>query len=301
MKSRTVIGCGFSLLAICAFSVAAIAIPRPQATPQQKKQQTPPAVSSAIAAQEAEASQASSAAPVNAQPPMTPEQKEEMRGDVLMVRKMYQQAIDVYVDLLRQRPKDPQLMNKIGINYQELGDLKQAERYYKLAFKANKHFANPQNNLGTIDFGRQKYKGAIKHFKKAVKLDPTMAAAFSNMGYAYLARKQYRDAILSFRQAILIDPTIFANRSAAGAVVEQQGNEPPGLFYYMLAKTFAIMGNAQSCAHYLKMSRDEGYKKYVEAAKDPAFKSVLKDPRVQTILFPPPAAPSTATMVGKAD
>lgn len=232
---------------------------------------------------------------------MTPYQKEEMRGDILMAQKMYQKAIETFQDLLRQNPKDADLLNKIGINYQELNDLKHAERYYKLALKANKHFASPQNNLGTVDFGRHKYKGAIKHFKKAVKLNPAMAAAYSNMGYAYLARKKYKDAILSFRQAILIDPTIFADRSAAGAVVEQQGHEPPGLFYYMLAKTFAILGNAKSCAHYLKMSRDEGYKKFVEAKKDPAFKTVLKDPRVQAILFPPPAAPSTSTTVTKAN
>ena len=75
---------------------------------------------------------------------------------------------------------------------------------------------------------------------------------------------------------------------------------PPGLFYYMLAKTFAILGNAKSCAHYLKMSRDEGYKKYTEALKDPAFKTVLKDPRVQAILVPQPqSADSTATVVTK--
>ncbi len=301
MKYRTVIGIGFSLLAVCAFVVPSFAIPRQQATFQQKKQQAPPAAQSAVAAQEREASDVSSTPPANPQPPLTPEQKEEMRADLLMVRKMYQQAIDTYQDLLRQKPKNPDLLNKIGINYQELGDLKEAERYYKFAVKANKHFASPQNNLGTVDFGRRKYKGAIKHFKKAIKIDPTMAAAFSNMGYAYLARKKYKDAILSFRQAILIDPTIFANRSSAGAVVEQQGNEPPGLFYYMLAKTFAILGNAQSCAHYLKMSRDEGYKKYVDAVKDPAFKTVLKDPRVQAILFPQPPTPSTATTVTKTD
>ncbi|MDE3136740.1 MAG: tetratricopeptide repeat protein [Acidobacteriota bacterium] len=302
MKFRTVIGWGFFLLAICLFAIPSFAIHRGPITQQQNKQQPAPASGSAIAAQEKQASEVSSTSPANPQPPpMTPEQKEEMRADLLMVRKMYPQAIDAYKDLLRQKPKDAGLLNKIGINYQELGDLKQAEHYYKLAVKNNKHFANAENNLGTIDFGRHKYKGAIKHFKKAVKIDPTIAAAFSNMGYAYLARKKIEDAILSFRQAILVDPNIFANRSSAGAVVEQEGNQPPGLFYYTLAKTFAILGNAQSCAHYLKMSRDEGYKKYVDAAKDPAFKSVLKDPRVQAILFPTPPAPSTSTTVRKAD
>jgi tetratricopeptide (TPR) repeat protein len=301
MKSRTVIGKGFSLLAVCLFAVPSFAVPGRQITPQQNQRQSPPAASSAIAAQEKQASEVSSTPPADVQPPMTPLQKEELQGDILMARKLYQRAIDTYQDVLRQEPKNADVLNKIGINYQELGDLKQAEHYYKLAVKYNKHFANAENNLGTIDFGRHKYKGAIKHFKKAVKIDSTIAAAFSNMGYAYLARKQFKDAILSFRQAILVDPSIFANRSSAGAVVEQEGNAPPGLFYYTLAKTFAILGNAQSCAHYLKMSRDEGYKKYVDAAKDPAFKSVLKDPRVQDILFPGRNAPSDDSASARID
>jgi len=293
MKRSTVIGWVISVLAVCAFAAPSFAISSPQETPQQKQI---PASRPATGVRETLTSVATPAPP-----PMTPSEKEEMTGDILMVRKLYEKAIETYQDLLRQQPKSArlhrsQLLNKIGICYQELADPKQAQHYYKMAAKADKQFASPENNLGTIDFGHRKYKGAIKHFKKAVKLDPTMAAAFSNMGYSYLARKKYKDAILSFRQAILIDPAIFQNRSSAGAVVEQPGNAPPGLLYYTLAKTFAILGNAKSCAHYLKMSRDEGYKKYTEALKDPAFKTVLKDPRVQAILVPKPqSADSTAT------
>jgi tetratricopeptide (TPR) repeat protein len=293
MKQGTVIGTVLSLLAVCTFSVPCFAAPARQSRPQ-PKQTLPAAARSAVGAQGAAASSNAATAPASPQPtPMTPLEKEEMRADVLMVRKMFEKAIETYQDVLNQQPKHAKvqrakLLNKIGVCYQELDEAKQAQHYYKKAAKTDKHFASPQNNLGTIDFGHRKYGGAIKHFKKAVKLDPTMAASFSNMGYAYLARKKYKDAILSFRQAILIDPTIFQNRSSAGAVVEQPGTQPPGLFYYMLAKTFAILGNAKSCAHYLKMSRDEGYKKYSEALKDPAFKTVLKDPRVLAILQPPP-------------
>lgn len=293
MKQGTVIGTVFSILAVCILSVPSLAIPSQPAWPQQK-QKPPVAARSAVGSRQAPASSDAAKPAVSPPPPpMTPLQKEEMRADVFMVRKLYAKAIETYQDVLNQLPKHARVrrakvLNKIGVSYQELGVTKKAQHYYKKAAKTDKHFASPQNNLGTIDFGRHKYKGAIKHFKKAIKIDPTMAATFSNMGYSYLARKKYKDAILSFRQAILIDPSIFLNRSSAGAVVEQGGNDPPGLLYYMLAKTYAIMGNAKGCAHYLKMSRDEGYKKFTEALKDPAFKTVLKDPRVLAILKPPP-------------
>lgn len=302
MKSRAVIGTFLSLAGLCVLAVPSFATGGQQATPrQQKEEQVRP---SAVAARQAPASTAKAAARADVPPPpMTPLQKEEMHGDVFMVRKMFEKAIETYEDVFRQVPKKnrihrSKLLNKIGVSYQQLGNAGKAKHYYKKAAKTDRQFASPENNLGTIDFGHHNYKGAIKHFKKAVKIDPTMAAAFSNMGYAYLGRKKYKEAILSFRQAILIEPGIFENRNRAGAVVEQQGNQPPGLFYYVLAKTFAVLGNAKRCAHYLKMSRDEGYKKYVEALKDPAFKTVLGDPRVQAILVPQPPAPnSTSTKV----
>jgi len=55
-------------------------------------------------------------------------------------------------------------------------------------------------------------------------------------------------------------------------VIELRGNQPLGLFYFILAKAFATLDDVASCAHYLKMSRDEGYKKFTSALKDPASK-----------------------------
>lgn len=239
--------------------------------PDENQQQGPPAQQTAATGQEA----------------MTPEQVEEMHGDIFMARKMFSEAIQTYQDLLLADPKNAKVLNKAGICYQQLGDVKQAERYYKNSFKADKTFASPLNNLGTLEFGKHKYKGAIKDYKKAIKVDPTLATTFSNLGYAYLARKKVKDAILSFRQAILLNPNVFQDRAEEGSVVEQRGNMDQGFYYYTLAKTFAMLGDAERCAHYLTMARDEGYKKYTDARKDPVFKPVLKDPRIQLILAPP--------------
>jgi tetratricopeptide (TPR) repeat protein len=281
------------------------------AVPSQAKQQPPTQRTPDRSPQGVQASNASQHAP------MTPAKREEMRGDIFMARKMFRQAIQTYQDVLlsrgmpakeqqRQRgffqrlfgvlghesePQDPEnsrLLDKIGIAYQQLGDIQQAETYYKRSAESDKHFASPLNNLGTVEFGRRKYKSAVKWYTKAIKVDPTIATTFSNMGYAYLAWNKYDDAILAFRQAILLDPGIFQNRGELGSVVETGGGANPGLYYYTLAKTFAMLGNADRCAHFLKMSRDEGYKKFKDALKDPAFRPVLKDPRVLAILSPPP-------------
>jgi tetratricopeptide (TPR) repeat protein len=281
-------GAGFALLALVAGgSTFALRLPGQQPPPSQAIQQ------SAQPAHPAAPAQAALTAPDVST--MTPAQREEMRGDIFMARKMYPEAIKTYQDLLLADQNNAKLLNKIGISYHELGNAKMAERYYKMSAKADKTFASPLNNLGTIEFGKHKYKGAIKDYKRALKVDPNMAAAYCNLGYAYLARKKVSDAILAFRQAVVVDPTIFEDRGSAGSVVEQRGMTDPGTFYYTLAKTFAIMGNAERCAHYLTMSRDEGYKKYTEALKDPAFKSVLKDPRVRDVLAAPAPSPTSGS------
>ncbi|HEV2388223.1 MAG TPA: tetratricopeptide repeat protein [Candidatus Acidoferrales bacterium] len=263
------------VLAALVASASAFAAPRPSS-----QQQPPP--------QPAQKPAVSAPAPA-ADESMTPAQREEIRGDIFMARKMYPEAVKTYQDLLLADQRNAKILNKVGIAYHQMGDLRMAERYYKRSAQADKNFGSPLNNLGTIEFGKHKYKGAIKDYKRALKVDPEMAAAYCNLGYAYLERKDANDAIVAFRQAVVVDPTIFEDRGSAGSVVEQRGMTDPGQFYYTLAKTYAIMGNAERCAHYLTMSRDEGYKKYTEALKDPAFKSVLKDPRVQIILAP--AAP----------
>ncbi len=225
--------------------------------------------------------------------------QEEARGDLLMARKMFLEAISVYTGVLREKPHDARLLNKIGIAYHQLGDLREAERYYQRAARADKTFASPINNLGTLEYAKKKYKGAIKYYQRALRLDPQSAVIYSNLGYAYLARKQVRQAILAFQQAIHLDPEIFLRREQAGSIVEQRGGSDPATLYFTLAKTFALLGNVEQCAHYLKMARDEGYPRLREVLKDPAFRDVLKDARVQEVLAPvlnPAPGPSSVSL-----
>ena len=50
-----------------------------------------------------------------------------------------------------------------------------------------------------------------------------------------------------------------------------------------------MSGDAERCAHYLKMARDDGYKDLTAVQKDPEFAKVIKDPRVQEVIVVPPS------------
>ncbi len=220
----------------------------------------------------------------------TPREEEEMRADILMARKLYAEAVPAYQKLIEQEPRNAVLLNKLGIAYHQQTMLDQAKRYYERAVRADKHYANALNNLGALEYDRRRFRQAVKQYRKALEIAPEMATAYRNLGSAYLAQKKYDEAFAAYHRALELDPQVFEHRGSFGTVLQHIGVDDKGTFFFFLAKSYASMGNAERCAHYLRMARDEGYTGLAAVQTDPAFASVLKDPGVQEILQP--ASPS---------
>jgi tetratricopeptide (TPR) repeat protein len=232
--------------------------------------------------------QASTAADRNSPmvPPAGSRAAEELHGDILMARKMYAEAIHTYTEILATAPNDAPLLNKIGVAYQQESDVNAAGRYYKRSMKADKTYASAINNLGTVEYSKKHYGRAIHLYKQAVALRPpdAISTLYSNLGYAYFADKQYTTALDCFEKALTLDPDVFSRHGSYGTTVQQRSSTDPGLFNFLVAKTFAARGDAEHCAHYLRMARDDGYKDMAGVQTDPAFAKVLKDPRVVEVL-----------------
>jgi tetratricopeptide (TPR) repeat protein len=227
---------------------------------------------------------ANSSAPPPAQAAQTPREEEEMRADIFMARKQYADAVAIYQKLVQQEPRNPVLLNKLGIAYHQQTMLDQAKRYYERAVKADRNYANAYNNIGTIYYQRRQFGKAVRAYKKALQIRTDMSAVYSNLGYAYFMQKHYEDALAAFHRALELDPEVFERGQRSGSLLQDRSVENHGLFYYFLAKSFAAMGNAERCAHYLRKARDEGYTDLAAAKTDPAFARVINDPSVQEIL-----------------
>ena len=216
-----------------------------------------------------------------------PPNPEETRANILMARKQYSEAVPIYLRLIQQE-KDPRrkslLYNRVGIAYQQQGMFSQAKRNYERAAKADRTNASAINNVGTVHYQNKKYKQAIQSYKKAIAVDPNLAVVYSNLGYAYFADKKYELAMETLRHALELDPAVFERGASTGTLLQDRSVTNRGLFYYLLAKSFALSSNAERCAHYLRKARDEGYAQFTSAASDPAFASVRQDPQVREIL-----------------
>jgi len=222
--------------------------------------------------------------------PKTPFEMAEMRAEIMMARKDYSEAAVAYQRALEQDPGNADILNRIGIAYQQLGQDDLAERYYKKALRADKKPMHALNNLGTIEYSRQRFGKAIKYYKKAVAIGgDDLAPIYSNLGYAYCGVKQFPQAMDAFGKALALDPEVFEPKGAGGTIVQHRSAVDQGTLYFMVAKSYAKTGDVERAARYLKLARDDGYKNFMAAEKDPDFARVIKNPQVQDVLHRQPA------------
>jgi tetratricopeptide (TPR) repeat protein len=220
--------------------------------------------------------------------PASPRQIAESRADLLSARKDYLGAAHAYEDLLKDDPRNAALLNKTGVVYQSLGDSELAERYYKRTLRVDKNSATALNNLGTVEYSSARYGQAIKYYRKAIDHDPKRATVYSNLGYAYSGERQYAKALAAFSKALVLDPEIYQRHGGGGPLIEQRSTNEPGMVFFLLAKSYAKIGDAAHTIQYLKLAGDGGYTNFAAAAKDADFAPVIENPQVREALHLPP-------------
>jgi tetratricopeptide (TPR) repeat protein len=210
--------------------------------------------------------------------PLTP----EMRGDILMARKMYREAAELYA--AAGADKSAVLANKVGIAHHQMLQFDVARRHYQRAIKLNPKYAEAINNLGTIYYAKKSYRRAIGQYKRALKLTPESASIHSNMGYAQFARRQYAPAMESFNKALELDPQVFERRSTQGVLLQERSVEERAKFFYYVAKAYAKRGEKDLALLYVRKAIEEGFKERDKFKEDPEFATLRDLPEWQQLM-----------------
>ena len=222
------------------------------------------------------------ASPVASRPECPPVPLSSMqRGDILMARKMYREAIETYREGIRSVAV---LYNKIGIAYHQLLDFKAAMENYQMALRLDPTYAEAINNIGTIFYAQRKHKKAINQYKRALRLAPKSASIYSNLGTAYFARKKYKDAFEAYQKAIELDPNVFEHRSTAGSLLQERSVEERAKFHFYLAKTFARAGMLDRALLYMRKALEEGFRNRDRFRTDPDFKALQGNEEFERLL-----------------
>jgi tetratricopeptide (TPR) repeat protein len=205
----------------------------------------------------------------------------ERRADILMARKMYREAVDVYRE---DSLKNPVIWNKIGIAYHQMLQLDAAKKHYEQALRLNPKYPEAMNNLGTIYYAKKSYRRAISCYKKALILTPKSASVYSNLGTAYFARKKYKEASEAYQTALDLDPEVFEHRSSYGVLLQERSVEERAKFHYYLAKTYAKAGMNERALLYLRKALEEGFQERKKLNEDPEFSALRPTPEFQQLL-----------------
>ena len=205
----------------------------------------------------------------------------EMRGDIFMAKKMFREAAEAYKD---GGAADAVLLNKTGIAYHQMLEFPAAEKYYRLAIKANPHYAEAINNLGTIYYARKSYRRALNEYKKALRISPDSASMWSNLGTGYFARKDYQHAAESWQHALQLDPEVFETRSTQGVLLQERSVDERAKFHYFLAKTYAKAGQNDRALLYIRKALEEGFKERKKFEEEPEFAPLKDLPEFKQIL-----------------
>lgn len=209
----------------------------------------------------------------------------ERRGDILMARKMYREAIETY----REGPRDSAVIwNKTGIAYHQMMSMALAKKHYERAVKLDPSYAEAINNLGTVHYAAKSYRRAIGQYKRALKLQPNSASIYSNLGTAYFARKNYQQASEAYQKALSLDPEVFEHRSSFGVMLQERNVEERAKFHYYLARTYAKAGVNDRALQYLRKAVEEGLKERSKIAGEPEFAALKELKEFQDILASEP-------------
>jgi tetratricopeptide (TPR) repeat protein len=219
-------------------------------------------------------------AQVAAEAPKTP-LSVETRGDILMARKMYREAIDVFRE---DKSKDPVISNKIGIAYHQMQQLDNARKYYEQAIRLKSDYAEAINNLGTVYYARRSFGRSIRYYQRALKYAPKSASIYSNLGTAYFARKKYKEAMETYQTALKLDPNVFENHGSYGVLLEERSVEERAKFHFHLAKLYAQAGRNELALQYLRKALEEGFKEKKKIEEDPDFQAMRDLPEFKELL-----------------
>ena len=207
----------------------------------------------------------------------------EQRGDILMARKEYREAIDMFRYRFAQ---DPVLWNKEGIAYHQLTQLGNARKMYERALKLKPDYVEAMNNLGTIYYAQRSFRRAISWYNKALKLSagqPKSASIYMNLGTAEFARKKYDQATTAYQMALKIDPDVFEHHGNFGVMLEEHSVQERAKYHYYLAKIYAKDGRNELAIAVSAESAGRGLQRERQADQGPGIRGHARPAGIQAI------------------
>src|SRR5206468_3965231 len=143
------------------------------------------------------------------------------RGDLFMVRKLYEDAVIEYRKAIALDPYDASVLNRLGIGYLQLRKFQEAALQFRETIRLDPYFPEAINNLGFIDYANGHYEDALGRYNRALRIEPRSASVWKNVGACYFALHRYEEASKAVQMALEIDPRLYQRVAGGGGALIQ--------------------------------------------------------------------------------
>ena len=107
-----------------------------------------------------------------------------------LIRKQYREAQDLFHKLTVEQPKNAVYWNELGISFHNQSELDLALKCYQKSTKLDSHYADAQNNVGTIYYERKKYAKAIRCVQEGHSVTPGLCRILLESGLRIFWREE---------------------------------------------------------------------------------------------------------------
>ena len=134
------------------------------------------------------------------------------------------EAKEIFEDLLKSHPKDPDLHLFLALALLRLRDSQAAEGQVRSALALAPDHAEARTLLGWIYLElKREYASAVEEYAGVTRLRPDSPEAYNNLGVALKKKGDLEKAAEGFRRALELSPAYGAAWSNLGWVYVQQG------------------------------------------------------------------------------
>ena len=201
----------------------------------------------------------------------------EKRADILMARKMYREAVEVYKagaagfgDHLEQ---DRHRLSP------DVADWNAAKKYYEKAIKIDSEVRRGHQQSG---------HGILLPEELSQGHQPVLPAgaeAFAGLGFdlqqpghrRYFARKKYKEAAEAYQTALSLDQDVFEHHSTYGVLLEERSVRSAPSFTTTWRSTYAKAGQNERALQYIRKALEEGFKDKKKLMEDPGVRDDLRE------------------------
>ena len=235
---------------------------------------------------------------VNALPLFLSAQDLLVLGNAHYYMNRYQDAKNIFDQLLKLNPDDVTILFNRGTAYANLGKYEEALADFNRYLELKPDNAAALSNRGGVYKYLERYEEAFADFNRSLKLKPDDAIALANRGGVNVDLEKYAEALVDLNRALEITPNKYVAlvnrgilytklRKYAEALVDfdrtlELSPDNPEIFYN-LACLFSLWGKADNALTYLEKALDKDKRSREKASSDKDFDNIRDDPRFKKL------------------